>query len=224
MSASSDGITVDTTPPTVPVVTDEGAYTSSNRLLSATWSANDPESGIAEYFYAVGATPNGTDIRDWTSAGAQTSMVITSLSLVDGRKYYISVKARNGAGADSPAGTSDGITVDITPPSTPMVIDDGNYTMDATKLHAKWSASDPQSGIAKYEYSIGTAAGGTDVINWTDAGTATELTINNLALLSGLEVLHQRPRNQRRRGAERGGLLRRDIRGVHTADNAGRYR
>ena len=184
---TSDGITVDTTPPTVPVVTDEGAYTSSTRLLSATWSSGDPESGIAECFYAVGATPGGTDIRDWTSAGAQTSAVITSLLMIDGSKYYISVKARNGAGADSAVGTSDGITVDITPPSTPVVTDDGTYTMDATKLHARWSASDPQSGIAKYEYSIGTSAGGTDVLNWTDAGTATEFTIKNLALLSGLK-------------------------------------
>lgn len=184
---SSDGITVDTTAPTVPVVTDEGTYTSSNHLLFGTWSASDPESEIAEYFYAVGTTPNGTDIRGWTSAGAQTSVVITSLPLVDGKKYYISAKARNSAGMGSSAGTSDGITVDVTPPSTPVVTDDGNYTMDANNLHAKWSASDAQSGIAKYEYSIGTAAGGTDVINWTDAGTATELTIQNLGLLPGLK-------------------------------------
>ncbi|MCX6343623.1 MAG: PQQ-binding-like beta-propeller repeat protein [Armatimonadetes bacterium] len=183
---SADGIAVDSTPPSKPVVTDDGIYTSSTRLLAANWSSSDPESGVVEYFYAVGTTPEGADIRGWTSAGAQTTYIITSLNMLDGTKYYISAKARNAAGAESAVGTSDGITVDSTPPSAPVVTDDGNYLMDATKLHATWSAADPQSGIIRYEYSVGTAAGITDVLAWTDAGTATDFTIANLNLVSGL--------------------------------------
>lgn len=184
---SADGITVDTTPPTVPVVTDDGSFTSSTKILAASWTSNDPESGLTEYFYAVGTTAGGTDIRGWTSVGTSTSFVITSLSLTDGKTYYISVKAKNNAGTTSTAGTSDGIIVDATPPSTPVVTDDEKYTMDSSKLHATWSASDPQSGIFRYEYSIGTTPGGTDIVNWTDAGTGTSANITGLSLVSGLK-------------------------------------
>ncbi|MCL5103324.1 MAG: PQQ-binding-like beta-propeller repeat protein [Armatimonadetes bacterium] len=184
---SSDGIIVDTTPPSRPIVNDEGEFTSSAHLLSANWFSTDTESDIAEYLYAVGTTSGGTDIRAWTSVGTQTSFVITSLPMQDGGKYYISVKSRNGAGAESAVGTSDGISVDLTPPSTPTVTDDGAFTTDGTQLHAVWSASDPQSGIARYEYCLGTSAGANDVRDWTSAGTSTNFTVSGLTLQSGLK-------------------------------------
>ncbi|MHB9035641.1 MAG: beta-alanine-activating enzyme beta-propeller domain-containing protein [Armatimonadota bacterium] len=185
-AGSSDGITVDTTPPTTPTVTDDGAWTSSSGILTANWSCSDPESGIVEYKYAVGTSAGGTDTRGWTSAGTQTSATIIGLNLVSGGRYYISVKAKNGAGVESAAGSSDGITVDQTPPTTPVVTDDGNYTIDATKLHVTWSASDPQSGVVKYEFSVGSSAGAGDIVSWTSAGTTTERTITGLSLVSGI--------------------------------------
>lgn len=185
-AGSSDGITVDLTGPTTPTVTDGGAWTASASQLAASWSASDPESGIAEYRYAVGTTPGGANVLGWTSAGTQTSATIEPLSLADGGTYYISVKAANGAGIEGPSGTSDGIRVDLTPPTTPTVTDDGAFTIDSTRLHAVWSASDPQSGIAKYEYAVGTSAGAADVVDWTSAGNATEATITGLSLGSGI--------------------------------------
>jgi len=182
---SSDGITVDTSAPSKPTVTDGGVYTSSSNQLTASWSATDPESSISLYEYAVGTSPNGTNVLNWTSAGAQTSATIGSLSLVDGTTYYISVRATNGAGLMSQIGTSDGIKVDLSAPSTPTVTDDGAYATSATQLHATWSSSDAQSGISKYEYSIGTSAGATDTLGWTSAGTAVEMTITGLSLRSG---------------------------------------
>jgi len=182
---SSDGITVDTTPPTTPVVTDAGAWSASPTTINASWSSTDPESGVVEYKYAVGTTPGATNVLNWTSAGSQTTLDIGPLALSDLGTYYVSVKARNAAGAESAVGTSDGIRLDLTPPTTPTVTDDGYYTVDATRLHALWMASDTQSGIARYEYSIGTTAGAADVIGWNSAGTATEYTINGLSLQSG---------------------------------------
>jgi len=101
----------DTTPPTTPVVTDDGEYTSSTTSLHATWSSSDPESGIAEYQYAIGTSPGDTDVVDWTSAGTATGITHTGLDLLISSTYYFSVKARNGKGLWSAVGASDGITV-----------------------------------------------------------------------------------------------------------------
>ena len=78
----------------------------------------------------------GTDARNWTAAGTQTTITITSLSLTDGGNYFISVRATNGAGLKSQVGNSDGIVVDLTPPSKPTVTDDGVYTTNSAQLHA----------------------------------------------------------------------------------------
>lgn len=99
--------------PAAPTVTDDGAYSGSRTKLHAAWHADDPDSGIAEYEYAVGTTAGGTNVLGWTSAGTAEDAVITipSPGLSVASKYYISVKAKNGAGAWSDAGSSDGIEV-----------------------------------------------------------------------------------------------------------------
>ena len=183
---SSDGIKVDLSAPPAPVVTDGGLWTNSASQLTASWTCSDPESGIAEYKYAVGTTPHGTNVLNWTSAGTNTSLMILGLTLADGGQYYISVKAVNNAGLTGPDGTTDGITVDLTPPTRPVVTDDGAYQLDPTRLHATWTSADPQSGIVKFEYSVGASAGATDVVAWTSAGTDTSANITGLSLTSGV--------------------------------------
>lgn len=114
----------DFTPPTVPVVIDDGACTGSTTTLHARWSAGDPESGIAEYQYGIGMFPGQVDVINWTSAGTATEVTRSGLYLIDGVTYYFAVKARNGVGAWSAAGASDGITVDSscpTPTPTPSM-------------------------------------------------------------------------------------------------------
>jgi ligand-binding sensor domain-containing protein len=186
----SDGMAVvapaDTTPPTTPVVNDDGATTASTSQLHATWSSTDAESGIAEYQYTIGTTAGGTDVVSWTSVGMNTEVARTGLSLSWGTAYFFSVKAKNGSGDWSSMGSSDGITVtDATSPATPVVTDDGATTSDGTKLHATWSASDPESGIAEYQYAIGTTSGGIDVVGWTSTGTTGGVTKTGLTLTGG---------------------------------------
>jgi cyclophilin family peptidyl-prolyl cis-trans isomerase/Leucine-rich repeat (LRR) protein len=101
----------DSTLPTTPAVTDDGATTTSNTQLHATWSSSDPESGIAEYQYAIGSTAGGTDVVGWTSAGAAAGVTRSGLTLTFGTIYYFAVKAKNGKGLWSGVGVSDGITV-----------------------------------------------------------------------------------------------------------------
>lgn len=74
---------------------------------------------------------------------------------------------------------------DFTDPTTPVVTDDGAWTHIFTQLHAAWSASDPETGIAEYQYCIGTAVGVCDTVAWTSLGVATEVTKAGLNLQDG---------------------------------------
>jgi hypothetical protein len=101
----------DTTPPSKPVVTDEGVLTANRTQLAASWTAVDPESGIREFQYAIGTSPGATDLMPYTST-TQNSMVVTGLNLPAGTAYYFAVKAINRIGLISEPGVSDGIRYD----------------------------------------------------------------------------------------------------------------
>jgi hypothetical protein len=129
-SRSSDGIMIDITPPSTPVVIDEGKETTESTTLSATFSSSDDESGIIEYQYAIGTSPNLRDILDWTSSQDKTQIEATELLLESGEIYYISVKARNGAGLWSEVGTSDGIAI----AETPVIIEEETTAFEVAPL------------------------------------------------------------------------------------------
>jgi hypothetical protein len=61
---------------------------------------------------------------------------------------------------------------------------DADFSNDTDTLSANW-AMDDETGIDHYEYAFGTTQGGTDVVNFTNAGLATVATENNLALVDG---------------------------------------
>jgi hypothetical protein len=96
----------DTTPPSAPTVLACGA--TSPDTLSARWSASDPDGTIALYRYAIGTTPGGTDVVNWTDT-TETSFLRTGLSLTAGQTYYVAVKARNAGGLWSEDGVSSGV-------------------------------------------------------------------------------------------------------------------
>jgi hypothetical protein len=187
ISADNTFTTTDDTAPSKPVVTDDGASTTSLTELHATWTSSDPESGIVEFQYAIGTIAGGTNVADWTSVGTNTEVTRTGLTLAWGTAYYFSVKAKNEQGAWSSVGSSNGIQVtDATPPSTPVLTDDGGSTTSTTQLHATWTCNDPESGIEKYQYAIGATAGGTDVVGWTSVGVSDGVTRTGLKLIVGV--------------------------------------
>jgi uncharacterized lipoprotein YddW (UPF0748 family) len=73
---------------------------------------------------------------------------------------------------------------DVTPPTMSNVSDE-QYTSSTTSLSASWSGYDPDSGVSRYEYAIGTTSGGTNVRGWTNVGTATSATFTGLSLSIG---------------------------------------
>ncbi len=113
-------IVLDTAPPEIPVVTDDGASTSNAAQLHCKWSSLDPESGITEYYYRISEnSPFGSIIAGWTSAGTSVEVTKTGLNLTPGKTYYFSVRAKNGSGLWSEVGYSDGIRAVNMPPLTP---------------------------------------------------------------------------------------------------------
>lgn len=198
--AGSTGQIYDPTPPAQISVVNDGPgpdidFTPYQDRLSANWNpSSDPESGISHYYYCVGTTPGSANLAGWTDNGPNTSVTLTGLHLVNGATYYFSVKAKNGAGIPmesySEVTTSDGQTVDTTPPLPIATVNDGSgadiqFTSNPFRLAANWTPSaDPESEVVKYYYAIGTAPGITDVKDWTDNG------LNTTAESTGLNLTH----------------------------------
>jgi len=51
-------------------------------------------------------------------------------------------------------------------------------------LTANWAGTDASSGVAEYQYAIGTTTGGTDILGWTSAGTNTSASCHYAGALS----------------------------------------
>lgn len=104
----------DVTPPSAPVVVDDGESTGFGDELHAVWFSSDPESGILEYQYAIATSPvdTGNYLVPWTSSGTDNEVTVSGLTLEPGVVYYWFVQARNSYGIWSSTGVSDGITYD----------------------------------------------------------------------------------------------------------------
>jgi hypothetical protein len=149
----------------------------------------DPASNIV--FCAVnihrGLTTGPVILTYGMACGTFTGVLFGDLSLEQGETYYIAVKAKNRAGLWSEPGFSNGIKVDATEPSAPgqvTVRDDGVTT---TQLHVAWTPStDPETGIAGYEYAIRQdSPTGPLIVDFTSVGLATEVTRAGSTLTSG---------------------------------------
>jgi hypothetical protein len=71
--------------------------------------AEDTNSGVSFYYYAIGTTAGSQNITSWTNNNFNLSATKTGLSLTNNQKYYIMVKAANNAGLVSDSIVSDGV-------------------------------------------------------------------------------------------------------------------
>jgi hypothetical protein len=105
----------------------------------------------------------------------------------NGYVSHILIDYTNAAFPLLPDGTSDD-----TPPANISSVNDGtgsdiDTTYSTSQLSANWSSSsDSESGISSYKYAIGTTAGGTDVVGWTDNSGFTSVTETRLSLTVGM--------------------------------------
>ena len=166
-----------TTQTTAPTTTSK-TTTNNNDLVFAVFSADD--SGSASTTAGPGFT-----IRDtWGS---------TALSTEDQ-----TLASAGSVAATETWGTANRFTAAMVAfkPSTTNGVFDGSSTGvessfnngSLSSLSCNWSGfSDSGSGLASYDYSVGTTAGGTDILGWTNVATSTtSVTASSLTLRTTL--------------------------------------
>jgi len=196
----SNGVKVDTTPPSGSVNDGAGAdvaFVPLNGRMAANWSITDPESQITNFEYSIIHESGNPIIKGYTPVGLATNFDIdgSSLAFVAGQKYFVKVKAINGAGLTSII-SSNGFQVVPATLAAPAYVNDGtgvdiDWQSDLTGLSANWP---PVPNAVKYLYAIRTAPGGTD-LQWIDNGTSTTMR-RNLQLENGKRYyVHVRAQN-----------------------------
>ena len=97
-------VNVDWTPAIIDYLNDgDGAdldtiYTATSSQVDANWSADDVNSGVAEYEFAIGTTQFSDNIHEWTTNGTAELVTAVSPNLAVDEWYYFSLRAINGAG------------------------------------------------------------------------------------------------------------------------------
>lgn len=180
-----------------------GAWVNQNSI-KFTASATDPDSSDTLQL-CVEKKPIGTSFSNTEDlcgtgvaySGSAVTPTVTITGITDATEYHWQARLKDAAGAysswvsyDTNAETARDFGIDTTAPTGGTVYDGTTTGSDAalnggslSSLSANWSGFNANvSGLARYDYSIGTTAGGTDVVNWTSNGTSTTVTANSLSL------------------------------------------
>lgn len=104
-------------------------------VIFGNWEAVDPESGVVSYEIGWGSKPGLDDVWEFQEIGNASRWYakFDDGGLEKGRKFYVTVKAINGAGLESEAMTSNGITVG----KTEFIFsknDSGSFFFDTTNI------------------------------------------------------------------------------------------
>jgi hypothetical protein len=174
---SSDiGYLYDATPPVGEGVVydgiegDDDDYTTSDSTLSAHWLPyHDPHTHV-HYQWAIGTCKHCRDVQEFTPVGSSLQSTADELPLCHGRRYYVSIRACNTAGLCAAHAYSNGITVDLTPPTVGVVFDglshmQVTHQVDRTHVYSSWDGfHDLESGLRHYLYSAGYFPGDTSLV------------------------------------------------------------
>jgi hypothetical protein len=153
---------------------------------------------VVDYTSALGAQGTFNFTVGQAAGGGTYSTGSEGQTLADSSVaggYYWRVKAIDASSAESAyeeAG-ADGVldfSVDATAPTGGTVYDGTELLVDKdfndgslSQLSASWDNFDATtSDLSRYDYSIGTTAGGTDIKNWTDIGLNISVTATGLTL------------------------------------------
>ncbi|MBN2281753.1 MAG: hypothetical protein JXQ65_14320 [Candidatus Marinimicrobia bacterium] len=160
-------------------------YENTDPKILFEYLAEDPESGISEYHYAVAdsvwyqfntpAAPPQRQyniVKNWQSTGGQTQVQVKNLIIQQGKKYFILGKAKNGVGLWSQISISENVMIDQTPPENFSIVNfqfEKSAKQGATNqyvLTTDWtSAHDPESDVA-YILGLGTKNGNDDLLGF----------------------------------------------------------
>ncbi|NIS13408.1 MAG: fibronectin type III domain-containing protein, partial [Thermoplasmata archaeon] len=140
--------TQDSSPPSVPVVVGEPAFTqgTSNTI---TWG-NSVDGGIGSVEYQAQYTDDPTFNTVIATGAWQSGTSVTVTGLSDGTTYYYRVKSRDGFSQESAWSSPVGSTQDNSPPSRPNQVTLPTYTKGLS-VTFQWLAS-TDAGVGGIEY------------------------------------------------------------------------
>lgn len=143
--ASGRTFGVDTGPPLVSMVINDGAPYATSRVVTLSISASDLGSGIRDMRLSLDGGLTYGDWREFASSLALT------LPAGDGTKIVV-VQVRDRAGLTSVAG--DDILLDTSPPAVSAVIDDGSGFTNQSSATVHITATDDGAGIQDMRISV----------------------------------------------------------------------
>jgi len=169
-----------------------------DNILLGTWTDPSPLSfGNAISFRTGNATLSVKDLNVYRSRAATKNITVgmpaSDIRYQNASPLIPAAKIRSIA-EDSAFNLSPvfsyNLNVDWSDPSCVTVNDglgsDIDTIMSLNSLSANWTPStDANSDIAKYQYAIGTTAGATDIVNWTDNALNTSVAVSGLSLTAG---------------------------------------
>ncbi|XP_052067298.1 uncharacterized protein LOC127706680 [Mytilus californianus] len=182
VSACSDGIIVDLTPPTagrlwighnlntVYQTSDSDMYVNWDNFQDVEEFNNGPHpSGIKEYVLGIGSSSGGNDVVAFENVGMLQHKSLHQLNLQNGYKYYATLKAIDFANRETEV-VSEPVIIDTTPPVTsnkPIIITNRHIT-STTEIDPCWKDVflDLESGIDFYLWSVGSESGYTDMMSY----------------------------------------------------------
>ncbi|XP_032233414.2 uncharacterized protein LOC5508728 isoform X2 [Nematostella vectensis] len=164
------GVIVDVSPPAIGNVSDGKDVTNDLKIIAvndtvhATWTAfKDPESGVIAYRWGLGTALGVDDVIALRSAGLEMAGSAKRVNLTTGVKYFVTVEAKNGAGLLSQA-WSNGFIVDDTPPELrDLTLGPRLWIRPGETLSANWKSRDPESGVTRTEYCVGSTPAGCQI-------------------------------------------------------------
>ncbi len=172
-------------------------YQTNTSEIYATWQGFEtPTVEVRAYFIAVGSCIKGNyhvtnNQFIPVSPAIATSFGIQGLSLVNGQKYCIKIKAENLAGVQTQPVSSDGFIIDVTAPDLKraMVLDgsgddDIDYQSSIREISATWTGiKDRDSGIKYFELAVSrNRVDQPDVTSFRHVGHNTSAKIYGLSL------------------------------------------
>jgi hypothetical protein len=83
--------------------------------LSAHWNKFEDNPSVS-YQFSIGTFDNN-NIKDWQSAGKDTSVTVRGLNLMHDSTYFFHVKGTDDLGRESRVNSSNGVLIDIVPPA-----------------------------------------------------------------------------------------------------------
>jgi hypothetical protein len=143
-SSISDTIILDTILPTGTILVNNGVVYANSTSVTLTLSASDSGSGVSKMKFSN----DGVVFSSEEDYGISKSWTLTT---GDGTKtVYVQYKDNAGNWSSS---IGDTITLDTTPPTGTILINDGDESTDSTSVTLTLSASDSGSGVSKMKFS-----------------------------------------------------------------------